>query len=312
MKKIFATLLIALCTFGICSAQDLEKVTETFNSAATALDAGNKADAIMLFEQALTGATALGEAGSEVAAQCKDILPKVCLSLGKDLAKDKDFDGAMAQFNKASELAGKYNVADVADEIKEVKSQVMTAQAASLISAKDFAKVIEICNTALASDPANGTAALFLGMALSNTGKANEAVAAFQQAMENGEQEKASKQLSTTYLKMAAACQKAKDFKGCLENAQMSAQYADNPQAQKLIGTSATVLKQYKVAVDAFEAYLAMSPNAKDKAQILYQLGDATMKAGDNAKACGYFKQIAQDAKFGETARYYITTLKCN
>ena len=125
------------------------------------------------FEQALTGATALGEAGNEVSAQCKDILPKVCLSLGKDLAKDKDFDGAMAQFDKAAELAGKFNTPDIADEIKEVKSQVLTAQAAALVSAKDFAKVIEVCNTALATDPANGTASLFLGMALSNTGKAS-------------------------------------------------------------------------------------------------------------------------------------------
>lgn len=312
MRKILATLLAVLCTVGICAAQDLEKTTEIYNNAATTLNAGNTAEAIAMFEQALSGATALGEAGNDIAGQCKEILPKLYLSLGKDLAKDKDFDGAIEKFNKAAELAGQYGAADVAAEAKEVSSQVLTAQAATLIKEKNYPAVIDVCNKLIAANPADGTAYLYLGMAMANTGKANEAVAAYQKALENGEAEQASKQLSTIYLKKAAACQKAKDFKGCLENAQQSAEYLDNAQAQKLIGTSASALKQYKVAISAFEAYLAMSPDAKDKAQIIYQLGDATMKAGDNAKACSYFKQIAQDAKFGETARYYITTLKCN
>ena len=37
MKKIFATLLIALCTWGIAAAQDREKATETYNNAAAAI-----------------------------------------------------------------------------------------------------------------------------------------------------------------------------------------------------------------------------------------------------------------------------------
>lgn len=312
MRKFFATLLVAICALGICSAQDLEKTTEIFNNAATALNAGNKAEAAALFEQALTAATALGEEGNEIANQCKDVLPNIYLSMGKELANDKNVDGAIEKFNKAAELAGKFGANDVADEAKGLISQALMAQAGSFLGEKNFAAAAEAYNKILAADPANGTASLRLGMALAGLGKNDEAVAAYQKAMENGEEETARKQLSTLFLKKAAACQKAKDFKGCLENAQQSAEYLDNPQAQKLIGTSASALKQYKLAIEGFEAYLAMSPNAKDKAQIIYQLGDATMKAGDNAKACSYFKQIAQDAKFGETARYYITTLKCN
>lgn len=312
MRKIFAALLVAICSMGLCAAQDLEKTTETFNNAATALNAGNKDDAITLFEQALTSATALGEEGNEIVSQIKDVLPNLYISLGKELVNDKNIDGAIEKFSKASELAEKFGAAEIQDEAKGLISQVLMAQAGSLLGEKNYAAAAEAYNKILAADPANGTASLRLGMALAGLGKADEAVAAYQKALENGEAEAAGKQLSTLFLRKAAACQKAKDFKGCLENAQQSAQYLDNAQAQKLIGTSASALKQYKVAVDAFEAYLAMSPDAKDKAQIVYQLGDATMKAGDNAKACSYFKQIAQDAKFGETARYYITTLKCN
>ena len=44
----------------------------------------------------------------------------------------------------------------------------------------------------------------------------------------------------------------------------------------------------------------------------MYQLGTALAAIGDNAKACGYFKEISKDEKFGEAARYQLTVLKCN
>ena len=113
-------------------------------------------------------------------------------------------------------------------------------------------------------------------------------------------------------MKKAVACQKAKDMKGALENAQKSTQYVDNANAQKIIGMSAMQLKQNKVAAEAFEAYLSMNPNAITKeAGIVYNLGTALVALGENDKACGYFQKIAQDAKFGEGARYQITQLKC-
>ena len=101
-------------------------------------------------------------------------------------------------------------------------------------------------------------------------------------------------------------------MKGALENAQKSTQYVDNANAQKIIGVSALALKQNKVAADGFEAYLSMTPDAVTKEPgIVYQLGMALVGAGENDKACGYFKKIAQDAKWGEGARYQITQLKC-
>ena len=75
---------------------------------------------------------------------------------------------------------------------------------------------------------------------------------------------------------------------------------------------SAMQLKQNKVAAEAFEAYLSMNPGAITKeAGIVYNLGTALVALGENDKACGYFQKIAQDAKFGEGARYQITQLNC-
>ncbi|MBQ9398026.1 MAG: tetratricopeptide repeat protein [Bacteroidales bacterium] len=311
MKKIFLTVMVALCTMGIVAAQDLEKATEIYNNAAAAIE-NNKAEAITLFEQALGMAETLGDEGAEIVAQCKGILPKLYISLGKDLVNEKNLDEAIAKFQKAVEVGEKFGDADVAAEAKGLIPQILMADANGMLNEKNFEGAVAGYQKVIDADPANGQAHLRKGQALAQLGKADDAIKSFELAAENGQEEQAAKQLSNIYVKKAVACQKAKDMKGALENAQKSTQYADNANAQKIIGMSAMQLKQNKVAAEAFEAYLAMNPNAITKeAGIVYNLGTALVALGENDKACGYFQKIAQDAKFGEGARYQITQLKC-
>ena len=312
MKKIFVTILIALCTMGIAAAQDLEKATEIYNNAAAAIE-NNKAEAVTLFEQALEMAGQLGEEGSEIAAQCKGIIPKLYMSIGKELVGDNNLDGAVENFKKAIEKAGEFGDDEVVAEANTLIPQILMKNANGLLNAKDYEGAVAAYQKVIDADPSNGNAHLRKGQALAALGKTDDAVKAFELASENGQEEVAAKQLSNIYVKKAVACQKAKDAKGQLENAQKSTQYVDNANAEKLIGLAARDLKQFKVAAEALEAYLSMNPKAVEKEpQIVYYLGEALVKNGDNSKACGYFKQIAQDAKLGEAARYQITTLKCN
>ena len=312
MKKIFVTILIALCTMGIAAAQDLEKATEIYNNAAAAIE-NNKAEAVTLFEQALEMAGQLGEEGSEIAAQCKGIIPKLYMSIGKELVGDNNLDGEVENFKKAIEKAGEFGDDEVVAEANTLIPQILMKNANGLLNAKDYEGAVAAYQKVIDADPSNGNAHLRKGQALAALGKTDDAIKAFELASENGQEEVAAKQLSNIYVKKAVACQKAKDAKGQLENAQKSTQYVDNANAEKLIGLAARDLKQFKVAAEALEAYLSMNPKAVEKEpQIVYYLGEALVKNGDNSKACGYFKQIAQDAKLGEAARYQITTLKCN
>ena len=311
MKKIFLTVMVALCTMGIVAAQDLEKATEIYNNAAAAIE-NNKAEAITLFEQALEMAETLGDEGAEIVAQCKGILPKLYISVGKDLVNEKNLDEAIAKFQKAIEVGEKFGDADVAAEATGLIPQILMADANGKLNEKNFEGAVAGYQKVIDADPTNGQAHLRKGQALAQLGKVDDAIKAFELASENGQEEQAAKQLSNIYVKKAVACQKAKDMKGALENAQKSTQYVDNANAQKIIGMSAMQLKQNKVAAEAFEAYLAMNPNAITKeAGIVYNLGTALVALGENDKACGYFQKIAQDAKFGEGARYQITQLKC-
>lgn len=312
MKKIFLTLMLALCGIAFASAQDMEKATEIYNNAAEAIKT-DKALAITLFEQALEMAGQLGEEGANIVTQCKGILPQLYMSVAKELVNAQDLDGAVEQFKKAIEKGEAYGDPEVAEEAKGLIPQILMADANQALNAKDYEAAVAGYQKVIDADPANGQAHLRKGQSLAALGKADDAIKAFELASENGQEEAAAKQLSNIYVKKAVACQKAKDMKGALENAQKSTQYVDNANAEKIIGISALSLKQNKVAAEGFEAYLSMNPGAVDKEPgIVYQLGTALMGAGDNAKACSYFKKIAQDAKWGESARYQITQLKCN
>ena len=277
MKKILVSLAVVLCSAAMVSAQDLETVTTTYNNAAAAI-AENKTEAIKLFEEALSGAEALGEDGAAIVDQCKEILPKLYVSVAKEAVAAKDFTTAISKFKVAEDIAEQYGDEEAKAEVAEIMPKIF----------------------------------IQLGASQLKEGNMDAAIETFEEALELGQTDVASKQLSNIYVKKAAAAQKAKDLKGAMEMAQRSIEYLDNATAQKLLGLSALSLKQNKVAADALKAYLALSPEAKDKVQIMYQLGTALVAAGENGEACGYFKQIAQDAKWGEAARYQITTLKCN
>ncbi|MBR5101213.1 MAG: tetratricopeptide repeat protein [Bacteroidales bacterium] len=311
MKKILLTIMVALCGFAFASAQDMEKATEIYNNAAEAIKT-DKAEAITLFEQALEMAGQLGEEGANIVTQCKGILPQLYMSVGKELVNAKDLGGAIERFKKAIEKGEAYGDPDVVDEAKGLIPQILMADANGKLNDKDFEGAVAGYQMVIDADPTNGNAHLRKGQALTQLGNMDDAIKAFELALENGQEEQAAKQLSNVYVKKAVACQKAKDMKGALENAQKSTQYVDNANAQKIIGMSAMQLKQNKVAAEAFEAYLSMNPNAITKeAGIVYNLGTALVALGENDKACGYFQKIAQDAKFGEGARYQITQLKC-
>ena len=311
MKKILLTIMVALCTMGIAAAQDLEKATELYNNAAAAIE-NNKAEAITMFEQALDMAGQLGEEGAEIATQCKGIIPKLYMAVGKEFVTAKDYNAAVEQFKKAIEKGEAFGEAEAVEEAKELIPQITMAEGNGFLKAGDFESAVNAFQKVIDADPTNGKAFLAKGQALTRLNKADEAIKAFELASENGEEAAAAKQLSNAYVKKAVACQKAKDMKGALENAQKSTQYVDNANAQKIIGVSALSLKQNKVAADGFEAYLSMTPDAVTKEPgIVYQLGMALVGAGEADKACGYFKKIAQDAKWGEGARYQIEQNKC-
>lgn len=268
MKKIILTLASLALGAAVMSAQDLKAVSEIFNSGAESLNNGAKTEALASFQNALSQAAALGDEGKEVVDNCKNIIPNLTISIAKDLFKEGKVDEAIEKAKEALAFAKEYEIAEEVEDASKVIGQFMFQKGNDALNAKDFAGAAEAYKAVLDADPANGTAALRLGMALAGVGDVTAAEEAFNIAAANGQEAAAKKQLGNIALKAAAAALKAKDYQGALDNAVKSAEINPSANAFKIAGNAAAQLKKYKEAVEYFGKYLNISPNASDAAQI--------------------------------------------
>ena len=79
MKKLLVVF-VALGFAALASAQDFNAAIDVFNAGATALEGGNKVEALAQFRSALTQFEACeGDEAAEMIDKCKDIIPNTLL-----------------------------------------------------------------------------------------------------------------------------------------------------------------------------------------------------------------------------------------
>jgi len=310
MKKLIATIAALVVALGAAYAQDLAAVTDLYNAGAEAVTAGNKEGALKSFEQALAQAEALGEEGEEVVANCKNIIPNLTLSIAKDLVKESKFDEAVAQLGAAAEIAQKYDAQEIADEATALIPQVKMSKAGNLLNAKDYAGAAAAYKEIVDADPANGTAALRLGVALNGAGDLEAAKAAFAQAAANGQEATANKQLGNIYLKEAAAALKAKKYADAVAAAAKVNEFAENAQAWQIAGQASQLAGKTNDSIKYFEKYLEAAPTASNAGAIAYTVGALYQQAKNTAKAKEYYNKALSDPKYGAEAKKMLDALK--
>ena len=315
MKKliiIVASLLCASSVFG----QDLATLTETYNSGITANEAGNVELALQSFKEALVMAEALGEEGAEIATNCKNSIPILMFSIAKKAANAAEYDKAVAGLKETIEAATKYGVDNIVDEASVVIPQVLMQKANDAFNDKNFAAAADAYKEVLAVDPSNGNAYLRLGAALKATGDKEAAVEAYKAAIENGQEKVATKQIVNLYQQEAAASLKTKKYDDAIAAALESAKYdATNAKAYQIAGTAASNGGKTKQAIEYFEKYLELTPDAKNSGDILFSIGVSYQQLKDNAKAKEYYQKAIEDpAKIKpgslEKAKAIIAALK--
>ena len=309
MKKLIASIAALVVALGSAFAQDLAAVTEIYNAGAAAVST-DKESALKSFEQALQLATALGEEGQEVVANCKNIIPNLKLSIAKDLVKAQKFDDAIAKLAEALEVGEKYEALDVVSDAKELIPQVKMSKAGNLLNAKDYDGAIAAYKEILDADAANGAAALRLGVAYNAAGKLAEAKAAFEQAAANGQEATANKQIGNIYLKEAAASLKEKKYADAVAAAAKVNEYTENAQAWQIAGQASQLAGKNSDAIKYFEKYLEAAPTASNAGAIAFTVGALYQQAKNNAKAREFYTKASTDARYGAEAKKMLDALK--
>ena len=273
MKKIFLFFAAVVMTAGVLSAQDINQATEAYNNGAMELQMGNNSAALENFLSALTMGEALGDEGADLVTNCKKAICSAYLSMAKDLYNAKDFDGAIAAFQEAQKVADEYGEPDLAAEAADLIGQTemlkLNTEGKAAMKAKDYPTAIACFAKVLEMDPANGATAIQLGQAYVNAGQLDEAVTALETAKANGQETNANKLLSNVYLKKAQASNKAKNYQEVIDFAAKSNEALENGNAYKLTASALQKLGKNDECIAAYEKYLEVSPNAKDKGGII-------------------------------------------
>lgn len=313
MKHLVLTLAAMIMAAGIMSAQDLSTATETYNTGAEQLSLGNKAEALAAFQEALAMGEAIGDDAAELVQNCKNAIPAVMLSIGKELYNNKDFDGAVAKMTEAEALAKEYGNSEVADELASLLPNVKTNKALSVANdafkAKDYAAAAEGYKEVIKLDFTNSVASLRVIQCLANLGDIEGAKSYLELAKNNNQEENARKVIGGALLKNAAASLKAGKSADAIAAAVESTEYAENAQAWLVAGQAASKLSKDSDAIKYYEQYLAASPDAKNAGAITFTVGALYQKLGNKAKAVENYKKVVDDPKFGEQAKQLVASL---
>lgn len=312
MKKVLATLAIAILSMASLFAQDMESATALYNEGATALNAGDKETALGYFEEALAQAELIGPEAEELAYNCKRNIPTLINAIGKELAAANELDAAIEKLGQAIEKANEYGQEDIAADAQTLIPQLYMQKGNLALNQKNYAEAITCYQKVVEINPSDANGYLRLGQAASRADQLDVAISALTKAGELGQQKAADKEMSTIYLSKAAEVLKSKDYQGAYDNAVKSLEILPNPTAMQIAGTAALQLKNYDAAINNFKGFLTASPNARNADQIKYQLATAYEAKGDKANACVNYKAILNNPQFAEYAKHKINNeLKC-
>ena len=309
MKKIIIAIAAMVMTAGFVSAQDMAQATELYNNGATAISMENWTEALDCFQKALEMGNTIGEEAQELVANCKKAIPGVSLQIAKDLIKAEKYDEAAAKLDAAAKIAQEYENAEVAEEAKELVPKMWLQKGADALKLKDFASAADGFAKSYAIDTTAGKTALYLGQALGQLGKTEEAVEAFQHAAWNGEQETALGQISNLYVKEANTAFKAQKWADAVKAAGKANDFAENATAYLIAGQASQKLSKNADAIKNFEKDLELKPTASNAGAITYTVAALYQGAKNNAKALEFYKKIQNDAKFGAQAKQMIAAL---
>ena len=320
MKKIFLLFLAVSLSAGVAFAQEqtpeemLNSAIELANSGNEAFEAGSPDLALEAFQQSMQMALNAGETGAAHVETCKTAICNIYMKMAKDAYRAKEWDKAVELFNKTKEIATEYGNADVATEaeslIGNTKANQLGTLAAEAKKLKDYATAASYYKQMVEMDPANGAFALQLGDAYYRMKDWDNAVAALESAMANGQEVKAKGLLSNVYLSRCQEALKLKKNQEALDCAMKANEYKENANAYKLGASAARVLNKVTECEEMYLKYLELKPNASDASDIKVTLAETFRKAGNKAKAREYFQMLVNDPKYGTVAKQVLPTLK--
>lgn len=316
LKRALLILFIAATTIGF--AQDINSAGESFNLGNEAYKTKDFAAAIKHYETSLGTCGTVGAEADGLKTQVNDQLTKAYYYNAQNLYKEKNFDEAVAEFQKTSKQAEITGDVKTKEKSDEFIPKVYSSQGLGMVSAKEYDKAIEVFNKALQSKGECVNAYFGLGLAYKEKDMIPESVENFKLALKNGENNAGA---AKTVEKVKDAAQKMLEANAGkelqLEHAEKAIGYLN--QAIEFGNSSANIyfmltvasnkLKKYDEAIAAAQQGLTLGGDANN---LNFELGKAYEGKGDKDNACKSYKAVTGGANLKAAQYQAKDVLKCN
>ncbi len=318
MKKLMFSVFALLAAVSL-SAQD---VTAVYNEAAAAYGAKDFAGAAAKFEQVIEQGIDNPDAASLVAT-AKSALPRCYFMMGGMSFTSKDFDGALANFQKSVEVAERFGDMKQADKSKTWIANVYLAQGGDAFNSKDYLTAVAIFEKGYEADPDNTGLALNLAMSYSELFMASgnmeeyekgmavyEAIAAKTHPKYAEHAAKAREMIQLYTNNMVAKLQGANDNDGIIAVAdKMLEKNPESALAQKIRLQAYAGKKDYAKVIELGETAAAAQTDEADKSLMYLLLGAAYNAREMKPQAIEAFQKVtAGDAV--ESAKAALSELQ--
>lgn len=318
IKFITAAAAALLISAGVY-AQDLNTVAANYEKAAEALQAKDYPGAIALFESVINDGLNIGDEAVEYVKNSQKYLPTAYFMLGGGKVKG-NLDEALANFEKAAELAELYGDVSTLGKAKTWIGRAYTMKGAEAFNNKDYATAAEIFAKGYAADPNNADLGLNLAKSYAEMGIENpEYMSKAMEVYDNI--------IGLTHSKFADAVAKAKADKGYYQTInitkavsdknydqayamidQILATDPDNAAVNMILIQAATNQQNWGKVIANGEKAASLQDTDELKSDAYFLLGAAYQNTDNKAKAIEAYRKVTAGSKI-DTAKAQIAAL---
>lgn len=320
IKKTLAALAVVILGAGAATAQDVNDVIDKYNAAAELYTAKNYVAAIPALEETINAGLEVGADAAEIVANAQKLIPGAYYRVGGAYLQQKDYDEAIANFEKAAELGELYGDINTARNAAGWVAKTYTAMGADAFNSEDYAKAAEIFQKGYEADQTNTELALNLAKSYAELGE-NDPEAAAKAA------EVYSQIIGLTHSKYAEDVEKAKDeysyyvlrdanAANAANDTQKAYELLDNFLAIDPANAKATLMyvqiatnkQQWDKVIEKGEAAAEAQTDDELKSEAYFLLGAAYQNKENKAKAIENYRKVTAGNKVA-TARQQISAL---
>lgn len=300
----------------------MEDATSSIKKGDQKKRAGEYPAAIEAFSKCIEASNYLGEDADELRVDAEKKLVKSHLDYANDLMKEGEYDKSLEHYDKAIELAEKYQRSDYKAKAKRNIPKVYYQRGKDFLSDNIFEEAIKNFEEAIDRDPDYPWAYVRKAQTFKKMGEDDKLIEAVDSAVIAGERTETEKAVKTAkdigykfYASRGIKALKAKDYETSAENLQLAVKYNGSPKIKHYLAMSYGQLSNYDEAIKyekkAIEE-MKDDESDEDMAQYYYKLGEFYEGNDNKEKACEAYKNAVY-GDYKENAEYKIKHgLECN